>query len=462
MFFNFCVGCFVFSRANLGLRCSPAGERTEAVEYKYVFLKSVTLVFGCVLVRKQWFQSCFKIEPPWLRYLSTHASCKVQHDEQSGTKKQRTKRIWFGGTFFVYLKICNDFSFESSFSSMLVRPDRRWWACVGLCRRLLTRGAFGKLICSNILRGLTWSYIPSVAMVIHVAERSRNQIAVEGCRSWASIFRGVEKNCRLGQERQAIAGAIHHQIPEWPYGLASQVETMFRGCHYGWCGRGAWTGCSEPGGPEEVFEVAETGRHCPISSKRTRQRHGQHAGWCHGHARCTWWHGPVHDDDDGRTVLHVHDATRSDPVSGISKRSSLLDATGEGDTRSSNTMGSVQVSTCRWVAGKPAWGDACRQASPVVRHWRRWWEELRRCPQDLIQRVDCNWAGTSCWDCHQWACHDETHEETSCFKAGCCEASSKQGQSQGTRLGKVKARQEVSRQDNVRIERHWQSERCSW
>ena len=66
---------------------------------------------------------------------------------------------------------------------MLVRPDRRWWACVGLCRRLLTRGAFGKLIWSNILRGLTWSYIPSVAMVIHVAERSRNQIAVEGCRS---------------------------------------------------------------------------------------------------------------------------------------------------------------------------------------------------------------------------------------------------------------------------------------
>ena len=32
MFFNFGVGCFVFSRANLGLRCSPAGERTEAVE----------------------------------------------------------------------------------------------------------------------------------------------------------------------------------------------------------------------------------------------------------------------------------------------------------------------------------------------------------------------------------------------------------------------------------------------
>jgi hypothetical protein len=53
MFFNFGVGCFVFSRANLGLRCSPAGERTEAVEYKYVFLKSVTFVFGCVLVRKQ-------------------------------------------------------------------------------------------------------------------------------------------------------------------------------------------------------------------------------------------------------------------------------------------------------------------------------------------------------------------------------------------------------------------------
>ena len=37
MFFNFGVGCFVFSHANLGLRCSPASERTEAVEYKYVF-----------------------------------------------------------------------------------------------------------------------------------------------------------------------------------------------------------------------------------------------------------------------------------------------------------------------------------------------------------------------------------------------------------------------------------------
>ena len=83
----------------------------------------------------------------------------------------------------MYLKLCNDFSFESSFSWMLVRPDRRWWACVGLCRRLLIRGAFGKLIWPNILRGLTWSYIPSVAMVIHVPERSRSQIAVEGCRS---------------------------------------------------------------------------------------------------------------------------------------------------------------------------------------------------------------------------------------------------------------------------------------
>ena len=37
MFFNLGVGCFVFSHANLGLSCSPVGERTEAVEHTYVF-----------------------------------------------------------------------------------------------------------------------------------------------------------------------------------------------------------------------------------------------------------------------------------------------------------------------------------------------------------------------------------------------------------------------------------------
>ena len=37
MFFNLGVGCSVFSRANLGLRYSPAGKRTKTVEYKYVF-----------------------------------------------------------------------------------------------------------------------------------------------------------------------------------------------------------------------------------------------------------------------------------------------------------------------------------------------------------------------------------------------------------------------------------------
>jgi hypothetical protein len=49
MFFNLGVGCFVFSHANLGLSCSPVGERTEAVEHTYVFFKkSVTFIFGCV------------------------------------------------------------------------------------------------------------------------------------------------------------------------------------------------------------------------------------------------------------------------------------------------------------------------------------------------------------------------------------------------------------------------------
>ena len=45
MFFNLGVGCFVFSHANLGLSCSPVGERTEAVEHTYVFFLNLLRLF---------------------------------------------------------------------------------------------------------------------------------------------------------------------------------------------------------------------------------------------------------------------------------------------------------------------------------------------------------------------------------------------------------------------------------
>ena len=45
MFFNFGVGCFVFSRANLGLRCSPAGERTEGRGIQICFFEICYVCF---------------------------------------------------------------------------------------------------------------------------------------------------------------------------------------------------------------------------------------------------------------------------------------------------------------------------------------------------------------------------------------------------------------------------------
>ena len=166
MFFNLGVGCSVF---HVPIWVWDTAQRVKEQKpwNTNMFFEICYVCFWCVLVRKQGFQSCFKIKPPWLRYLSTLACCKrtTWWAERNQKKQQRKKRIWFGGTFF-NLKICNDFSFESPFSWMLVRPDR-WWACVGLLhRRRLTRGAFGKLICSNILSCLTYIYI-YMAMAIH-------------------------------------------------------------------------------------------------------------------------------------------------------------------------------------------------------------------------------------------------------------------------------------------------------
>ena len=46
------------------------------------------------------------------------------------------------------------------------------------------KGCFWKIDLAKYLKRFDLViYIPSVAMVIHVPERSRNQIAVEGCRS---------------------------------------------------------------------------------------------------------------------------------------------------------------------------------------------------------------------------------------------------------------------------------------
>ena len=126
MFFNLGVGCFVSSHANLGLSCSTAGERTEAVEHTYVFLKSVTFIFGCVSwCENNDFNHVLKLSHLGSDIFQPMHLAKYNMLSRAEPKKQRTKHIWFGGTFFVYFKICKGFPFESSFSWMLVRPDRR-------------------------------------------------------------------------------------------------------------------------------------------------------------------------------------------------------------------------------------------------------------------------------------------------------------------------------------------------
>ena len=113
--FQFWCRMFCFFTCQFGFEMQPSGWKNRDRGIQIFFLKSVTLVFGCVLVRKQWFQSCFKIEPPWLRYLSTHASCKVQHDEQSGTKNRERNEYGLVEPFLFTLKFAMIFPLNHHF-----------------------------------------------------------------------------------------------------------------------------------------------------------------------------------------------------------------------------------------------------------------------------------------------------------------------------------------------------------
>jgi len=89
-------------------------------------LKSVTFVFGVSWCENNDFNHVLKLNHLGSDIFQPLPVAKGQHDEQSGTKKNNKEKNAYGLVEpFFNLKICNDFSFESPFSYMLVRPDRR-------------------------------------------------------------------------------------------------------------------------------------------------------------------------------------------------------------------------------------------------------------------------------------------------------------------------------------------------